>query len=252
MAQVILTQPAPRVSRIAARLRALGHRVGECPVRRLVAVGPGLAPDREALLLHDWVIFVSPGAVEFGLRGLHEPWPPEVGIAVVGPGTAASLAESRWIGPAVRIVRPCRAPYDAATLLERPEFRDPGGLRILVVRAETGRDDWIGHLRTLGAQVEVRAVHRSERLDVPAGIHDTLRDWRLAGLPTVFVFTSVDAVTTVDAALAARGDAAWARGQRALAQHHRIAANLTAAGWRMVELIEPGEEALVRAIGSQA
>lgn len=252
MAQVILTQPAPRVGRIAARLRALGHRVGECPVRRLVPAGPELAPDRDALLLHDWVIFVSPGAVDFGLRRLDRQWPPAVGIAVVGPGTAASLGESRWIGPGVRIVRPGRAPYDAEALLERPEFREPAGLRILVVRGETGRDDWIGRLRALGAEVEIRAVHRAERLDVPREIHETLRDWRLAELPAVFVFTSVDAVTAVDAALAAHGEAAWARGQQAFAQHHRIAAALSAAGWRTVELIEPGEEALVRAIESQA
>lgn len=251
MAQVILTQPAPRVGRIAARLRAFGHRVGECPVRHLVPAAPGLAPDREALLLRDWVIFVSPGAVEFGLRGLHAPWPPEVGIAVVGPGTAASLGESPWIGAGVRIVLPCRAPYDAAALLDRPEFREPNGLRILVVRGETGRDDWIGRLRAQGAEVEIRAVHRAERLAVPGEIHETLRGWRLAQLPAVFVFTSVDAVTAIDAALEAHGDAVWARGQRALAQHHRIAAALSAAGWRRVELIEPGEEALVRAIESQ-
>lgn len=251
MARVILTQPAPRVARIAARLRALGHRVGECPVRRLVAAAAESAPDVDALLLHDWVIFVSPGAVEFGLRRILEPWPPEVGIAVVGPGTAAALTANPRIGPQVRIIQPCRAPYDAAALLERPEFREPGGLRVLVVRGETGRDDWIERLRSLGAEVEIRAVHRSERLSIPGELHETLRGWRLAGLPAVFVFTSVDAVTAVDAALMARGEADWARDQRALAQHHRIAQALSAAGWRRVEPVEPGEEALVRAIESE-
>lgn len=250
MARVVLTQPAPRVARIAARLRAFGHETLECPVRRLVGIDPARAPDLATLRRQDWVVFVSPGAVEFGLKCLHQAWPDEVGIAVVGPGTASSLADCHRIGPGVRIVRPARAPYDAAALIERPEFRDPVGLRVLVLRGETGRDDWIDRLRALGAQVEIRAVHRAESLPVNLATLAHLAVWRASEVPAVFVFTSVDAVTTVDAALDATGDLDWAQGQRALAQHPRIVAALRAAGWCRAELIEPGESGLVRAIES--
>ncbi|MEN9316222.1 MAG: hypothetical protein RIS35_2615 [Pseudomonadota bacterium] len=251
MARLVLTQPEPRVARIAARLRAAGHAVLECPVRRLVAVEPSQAPDVEVLHRHDWVVFVSPGAVEFGLSGLTRTWPDGVGIAVIGPGTAASLARCPAIGPDARVIRPASAPYDAGALIALPEFRDPAGLRVLVLRGESGRDDWIDHLRALGADVEVRAVHRVESLPVNAAALERLGAWRVAGEPVVFVFTSVDAVTGLDAALSTNGSRAWAHGQRALAQHPRIVAALRTAGWRHAGLIEPGESGLLRAIESE-
>ena len=250
MARVVLTQPAPRVGPLARALRERGHRVLELPARRLVPLDIAAGWARDLAAARDWVVFVSPGAVEMALAALDRPWPAEVGIAVVGPGSALALSRHPRIHPAVRIVRPAEAPFDAEALLRVPPFDAPGGLRILVVRGDVGRDDWLEALRRRGAQVEVCALYRSEPAEVAPQARATLARWAFERGTVVFAFTAVEAAGHVEALLGDPGDLAWARSQPALAQHPRIARALAELGWNHVVSVEPGYAGLLAGIES--
>lgn len=256
MTRVVLTQPAPRVDRLAERLRARGHDAVALASRRLVRCAD--APEPAALVdslagRYDWVIFVSPGAVALGLGGAEGParrWPESVGIAVVGPGSAQALAQLGLAPPRVRIAAPGCAPYDADALLATPPFQAPAGLAVLVVHGEQGRGDWLDELRARGAGVDRLVLYRSEPASVAPATLERLRSWAADAMSATFVFTSVGAVRDCARLLAAESLSGWARGQPALVVHPRIAAALSELGWQAVRLIEPGEPALLAGIES--
>ena len=250
MARVVLTQPLPRIARLACRLRAAGHEVVELPGKRVVALPEADGWGARRLDDADWVVFVSPGGIEVALGALDGRWPAEVGIAVIGPGSLDELA--RWV-PAdagARIVRPARAPYDAQSLMHEAPFSSPCGLRVLVVRGERGRTDWIDALRTRGATVEVATLYRSEP-SLPSSTQIArLQEWVAEDRSAMFVFTSLDAVTTTESVLGAAGALGWARACSAITQHSRIREALHRSGWRSVRLVEPGERGLLAGIES--
>jgi len=250
--RVVLTQPAPRVERLARRLRSHGHEVVELPSRRLeVPGGDAAGAALHSLAEYDWVVFVSPGAVEAALEGRRDPWPAGVGIAVIGPGSEQALAEYGLRAPAVRIVRPPAAPYDADALLRAPPFAAPAGARILVLRGEAGRVDWMQTLRERGAQVDAVSLYRTRALELPAEGLTVLRRWAASGAAARFVFTSVDAVEAVTGWLSEPPLRGWALAQTALTVHRRIEDALRARGWAAARLVEPGESALLAALESR-
>jgi len=249
--RVALTQPAPRVERIAARLAARGHEPLVLTNRRLVPLcgASGQAP-LAGLDAFDWVIFVSPGAIEAALAGREGPWPAAVGVAVMGPGSAQALIEHGLDPGCVRVVQPSQAPFDAAGLMREAPFTHPAGLRVLVARGEKGRDDWIGALRAGGAQLDVRAIYRAQAQAPTPGTLAALDAWAREPAPVVFVFSSADGIAATGELLAARGLHEWACGQPALAVHPRQVEALRVRGWRAARAIEPGERSLIDAIES--
>ena len=250
--RVVLTQPLPRVTALAQALRTRGHEVLELPVRRLESLAgqPAVSSLLGNLFTFDWVVFVSPGAVDAAWGALPDVWPPGTGVATVGPGTESTLL-AHGFDPAVLfepLVCPRQAPFDAAALLNEAPFAAPAGLRILVVRGEGGRDDWIDALRRAGAAVEVVAVHRSLALPLAEAGSRQAADWLAAAArePVVFVFTAQDAIDSLDKALPTVGrDRA-----RALAVHPRQVAALRKCGWSRATEMHPGESGLVAAIES--
>lgn len=252
MTRVVLTQPLPRVERLAARLSRRGHEVLACPLRRLrsLAAETGAAPAVADAANHDWVIFVSPGAVAIGLDELDGDWPARTGIALIGPGSELELAERGVGAPRVRITRPESPPYDADALMRLPPFCAPDGLRVLVLAGTGGRTDWVDALRGRGARVRRASIYRSEPIPPAVTCLHELRRWSRDSVPVWFVFTTADAVVELEQALADVRLRSWARRQRALTLHPRIAVLLRRRGWQTVRLIEPGEQALAAAIES--
>ncbi|MBU6272696.1 MAG: uroporphyrinogen-III synthase [Betaproteobacteria bacterium] len=256
--RIALTQPQPRCAVLADSLRARGHEVLELPVRRLTAVAAeppaarALAASREA----DWLIFVSPGAVEAALPVLlAQPggWLPRAGLAMIGPGTAAALHD-RGINPDALPIAwrlPDQPPFDAGALIAQPPFDQPAGLRILVLRGERGREDWIDTLRARGAQVSPVAVHQATVLRPPPTLLARAADWLVRPVgphPAVFVFTARDAIDALGDALPETGRAS----ALALTVHPRLAEALQRRRWARARLIEPGESGLLAALESAA
>ncbi len=252
MTRIVLTQPRPRIERLGERLSARGHEVLACPLRHLVGLG-GQPAVREALASvsqRDWVIFVSPGSIDACVALLPRPWPERVGIAVIGPGSAQTLAEHEIKPGTGRLVRPESPPFDAQSLLRTAPFDAPAGLDILVLAGATGRTDWVEELARRGARVERVAIYRSEPVAPSAEALSTLRRWAREEAPATFVFTTADAVRELGDAVAAAGLSRWANAQTALAPHPRIVSMLRERSWVGARLVEPGERALLAAIES--
>ena len=253
ISRVVLTHPDPRNARVARQLRACGFEVVALATRRLVPLRAERcdpAHPLNRLATYDWVIPVSPGAVEAAFDDAPRPWPALTAAAVVGPGTAKALAARGVCAPAARVVSPSSPPYDADALLALPEFQSLSGKRVLVVRGEAGRRDWIEQLRTRGAAVDVVSAYRSEPVDPNRAELAELTRWAGADAPAAFVFSSVDAIDATLALLARQGSMEWALRQPALVLHARHARRLDEAGWRRTRLIEPGESMLVQALES--
>lgn len=252
MIRVALTQPAPRVHRLASALQRRGHSVAVLSCQRIDAL---TGPEYPVSPLHDlarfdWVVFVSPGAIAVALDGFAGPWPGGTGIGVIGPGSALALAEHGLESPAVRVVQPVASPYDADALMRQAPFDAPAGLRILVLRGERGRTDWIERLRGAGASVQARSVYRAVSVQADEAAICAVAEWSAQPQPVHFTFSSVDGIDAVSALLRERGLLDWACTQPAIALHPKQAAALGALGWQRVHTIAPGEQALLAAIES--
>lgn len=250
MARVVLTQPSPRVGTLQRRLRERGHEALALPLSRIVEQADSPAA-RECLarLAHfDWIVPVSPTAIAALARAPGLRWPPALRVAVVGPGSLQAIADSGLPVARDRVLAPAAAPFDADALIGLPPLNAPRGLRILVLRGESGSEGWIARLRAGGATVQTCALYRREPAEPTDEALAALRTMLGCTPAPVFVFTQVDGVARLDRCLAQAGLSAQAHAAVALAVHARIAAALSGAGWRRVRVIEPGEPALLAAL----
>ena len=141
--KVVLTRAAEGSGRLAARLRAAGFDVEECPLVRIERVdGPPVRADG-----YEWVVLTSRIGVEELFKRLEGSLPR---VAAIGPGTAEALRE-HGVEPALV---PRRSTQEG--LLE--ELPRPTG-RVLFAGAEGARDLLA---RELGADVVV--LYRTHEL----------------------------------------------------------------------------------------
>lgn len=246
MARVVLTQPLPRVETLASTLIAQGHDVVTLAFTRVRSLGIG--PIGTQLAAFDWVVAVSPAAIEQLALVLSRRWPAGPGLALIGPGSAAALGRLGWEAPPERVLVPSGPPFDAAALLRTAPLSNPSGLRVLVVRGDTGREDWIEALRRDGARVDVMALYERESVAPDPVSLARLGHWLSGPAPVYCVFTQTGSA----AALCALPEAAGLTGAQgqgiALVIHARIASAARAAGYHHVRLIGPGEEAILAAL----
>lgn len=252
MARVVLTQPAPRVEAVAARLRGLGHEVLVLGLSRIVERTNDSAV-RDAvgrLARYDWAILVSPSAVHAAAL-LAPDWPAGTGVGVVGPGSRAALADAGFRHAPSLVLSPDAPPFDGQALAGLAPLDAPSGLRLLVLRGESGSDTWIEALRARGAEVDVVAAYRHERVEPGADALETMRAWLDdEASPVRFVVTQTATVERLDAVLAGAGLQRQAKRSTAITIHARISSALRKAGWRDVRQVQPGDQALVLALES--
>ncbi|MCD6681398.1 MAG: uroporphyrinogen-III synthase [Burkholderiaceae bacterium] len=251
MARVVLTQAAPRVEAVAARLRERGHEVLALGLTRIVEREPEQLRDAVGRIdAFDVVVLVSPAAVQVAAR-LAPEWPAATAAAVVGPGSRAAFDDAGFRRAPARILAPVEPPFDGAALARLAPLDAPSGLRVLVLRGESGSDGWIDALRARGARVEVLAAYRHEAREPASAVLDALRDWLDDAARSVyFVVAQAAGVARLERVLARAALDEQAKLRTAFAIHPRIAQALREAGWQDVRAIEPGEHALVCAIES--
>ncbi|MBM3409875.1 MAG: hypothetical protein FJY25_21650 [Betaproteobacteria bacterium] len=247
MARVVLTQPLPRVEALAGTLSAHGHDVATLAFTRVRSLRVELLEAR--IVAFDWVVAVSPAALDELAVALARRWPARgPGLALIGPGSVATLERLGWEVPPDRVLVPSGPPFDAAALLRTAPLSRPSSLRVLVVRGDTGREDWIEALRRDGALVDVMALYEREPVVPDSGALAQLGRWRSSPMPVFCLFTQAGSA----AALCALPEAAGLVGVQgqgiALAIHGRIADAARAVGFHHVRLIEPGEEAILAAL----
>ncbi len=184
--RVVVTRTRTQASSLVARLCDLGAAPVEIPAIEIVDPddgGAALADAVERLGIYDWVVLTSPNGAERFLAELYDARDlGGIGIAAIGPGTAATVAAANLVADLV----PER--YVAEGLLDA--FPDPpeGGGRVLVARAAEARDVLPDGLRAAGWEVDVVQVYRT----VAAEITDDHR--QQVGSADVVTFTSSSTV----------------------------------------------------------
>lgn len=155
---VIVTRPRDSSRRLAAALRARGLRVVLAPLIRTIPPRSWRPLDAalKRLSAFDAAVFASAAAVDAffdraRVRRIRPAAPPTV--AAVGPATAKALAARGWRATVVPEAR--RAEGLAAAL------RLPKGARVLLPRAERGREELPRLLRAAGARVTEASAYRT-------------------------------------------------------------------------------------------
>ncbi len=195
--RVLVTRAPHQASALSDALVAHGLRVVSIATIALAQPTDEYATlDREIIRLdeYDWLLFTSANAVAvFAERLEDQAVPLSCGIASIGAATSKALRDA---GFPVRLQAPTAVAESLAKAM-LPHARDA---RMLLVRAETGRDVLIDQLTAGGAEVMLAPAYRTV---IPAESADRLR----RELPTLdaITFTSSSSVTSLFDMLKATG-----------------------------------------------
>ena len=254
MNPVVITRPAAQAEALALRLSASG-----CPVRLfpLLEIQP-LADTAElsATLakLNDYamVAFVSPNAIDAVFAHLTD-WPKNVIAAVVGEGSRLALARHGVTDANATIISPSdKQRTDSETLLLELDLEVLRGQKVLIVRAESGRELLADQLRAAGVDVEQIVAYQR--------LAPTLDEARLVALRTLlaeqndWIITSSEALRLLKQMVEQADPAAgWQHMQNKtlILPHPRIAETAKECGFTHINLCGSGDEALFGAIQSR-
>ncbi|QSN61918.1 fused uroporphyrinogen-III synthase HemD/membrane protein HemX [Caballeronia sp. M1242] len=208
-ATVVITRPGGQSSALVERLARAGFNAFEFPLIDIAPVADDAplraaldelyAPERYAL-----VVFVSPNAVDHAFGRLFAPWPADVPVAVVGPGSVAALARQGVHAPAHRVISPSEEAddprFDSEALYAAIEshFGANGldGRRVLIVRGDGGREWLAERLQQAGARVTKVAAYR--RLLPEPSMRKWERIHALLGGDHAWLLTSSEGVRNLD------------------------------------------------------
>jgi len=251
---VVITRPAAQAEALALRLSASG-----CPVRLfpLLEIQP-LADTAElsATLakLNDYamVAFVSPNAIDAVFAHLTD-WPKNVIAAVVGEGSRIALARHGVTDANATIISPSdKQRTDSETLLLELDLDALRGKKVLIVRAESGRELLADQLRAAGVDVEQIVAYQR--------LAPTLDEARLVALRALlaeqndWIITSSEALRLLKQMVEQADPAAgWQHLQNKtlILPHPLIAETARECGFTHINLCGSGDEALFGAIQSR-
>lgn len=255
---VIVTRPEAGGRRLTDELIARGFDALWLPA---FEIGP--APDEAAartalaqLAAYDLAIFVSPAAARATAALLAGQWPAHTAIGAVGATTGRAAAQAIAGAAAAPLIAPSGADelesgseafwkaLRRASLLPR---------RVLLLRAQDGRQWLAQRLAAAGAQVDAVAVYARRARAASDADLATLQRWRAAGRVPAALVTSSEAIDLLFAQVARLGDGAadWLRSGVLLATHARIATGLRAAGCARVMLAAARADAIAAALKAQ-
>lgn len=259
---VLITRPGEAGQRLAARLHARGQPAVWWPAFDLL---PPADPQRVQATLarlasFDLVVFVSPMAVQALAGALgNVPWPRTARVAAVGGATLRTVRAELPIEDGTPVLGPAgteAADGGAEALWPLLAGLDPAARRVLIVRAQSGRE-WLGRqLRQSGAQVEELEAYRRVVHEPQAQDWDAVRAAMAAcagnvGGPAV-LFSSTEAVDVLTQALQREHLGPELPGALALCVHDRVAQAARGAGWSDVRRCEAEEGALLAALADGA
>ncbi|GAB4350099.1 MAG: uroporphyrinogen-III synthase [Gammaproteobacteria bacterium] len=185
--RVLVTRPTHQSAGLAQAIEALGGKALLLPTLEIRPTDPEtVAAQLEVPGEIDYLIFISPNAVQWGVPILRRAGrlPPPRRIAAVGKATAKALEAA---GCPAAIVPESGA--DSEALLAHPALRGVAGKEVLIVRGEGGRELLAETLRARGATVAYAEVYRRV---VPEAGGDRLARWLADG--------EIDIVTATSAA----------------------------------------------------
>jgi uroporphyrinogen-III synthase len=232
---VIVTRPANAGQRLFERLVGQGYRAAWWPA---FDIGEAPNPTHARELLgrlsdYDLAIFVSATAVRAAKRLLSGPLPSGTMIGAVGASTRAAIeAELDPSGVVISAAGEHQQSGSEAfwgAWVASNQRAD----RVLLVRAQDGRNWLSERLMEQGAQVDAVAVY-SRHLHRPSASElQSLQKSIAAGEQPAIVFSSTEAVTAIDRQVDSTVQA-WLRNGIAIACHTRIGEHLSANGYARV------------------
>jgi uroporphyrinogen III methyltransferase/synthase len=158
--RVVITRPAHQTASMSDRLTALGAEVLELPAIRIEPPGEWSRLDRAIAEMerYDWVVFTSANGVHsFSRRvaqlGLDARALGHVRIAAIGSATAEELERQFHI-------RADLVPHEANSESLVDAIRETDATRLLLLRADQGRDALPDGLRAAGIAFDEIAVYR--------------------------------------------------------------------------------------------
>lgn len=233
---VVVTRPASSGQRLVDLISGRGHRALWWPAFDIDATRD---PERARATLaqlagYDIAIFVSVHAVQAAQPLLSGAWPSGTLIGAVGVSTRAAIEAELHPDPSSMVIAPNDGePSGSEAFWRAWQASGRQARRVLIVRAEEGRDWLSERFVESGARVDAVAVY-ARRLHRPAaGQLQQLRDAITAGERPAVIFSSTEAVAAIDRQVDAAAQT-WLRTGTAIACHPRIAEQLTASGYPRV------------------
>ena len=249
--RVVLTRPRREAGRWAQALSARGHEVLLLPLIE-IAPSPDVASLRRAVgALPDYraAMFVSGSAVR-GFFGEPVPWPATTRAWCTGPGTARALQESGVPATSIDVPDGDAAQFESESLWPLVSDQVRSGTRVLLVRGAgadgrpSGRDWLASRLQAAGAQVDVVASYMRQAPVWNDQEHATA--WQAAREGATWLLSSSEAVVNLRTLLP---DVPLSQA-RAVATHERIAQAARDAGFGVVCLSRPSEDAVTATLES--
>jgi uroporphyrinogen-III synthase len=223
---VVVLRPARQAARLLELIAGAGLDVVPFPTLEIQCLAADATVAQEVLGRHwDWTIHTSANAVLCASQTLGR-LPAASRHAAIGCATARVLEQH-----GIRIDA-CPADATSEGLLALPQFAQPAGQQVLLVKGEGGRTVLRETLGSRGASVCVLDVYRRVPVTPPAASLATLRD-RLAGRTgrCVFIATSAEILAALfDATPADLHDTV--REAALLVPGTRVAAAAKALRWR--------------------
>ncbi len=236
--RIWVTRPEAQSGYLTAALDQRGAQTYTLP---LLTISPVIDQGEMAdtiTRLHqfDLAIFISPSALNAVFAKLSAPWPPDLPVAVVGPGSAKRAAEL-----CVKHIICPPSQFDGEGLLQ--ELGPQVGKKIVLFRGNGGRDILPAGLSAAGADVTlVTAYQRSAPTLNPLEIERQLQ----LGCDGIVISSSEAAQHLFD----------WAGGETRhklqcvlyFVPHHRIAKALQANGAQHIVQTEAGDDGIAQSI----
>ncbi len=216
--RILVTRPAGQADGLIRRLEAAGALVLHRPTLAIVPCQPDSRVNGQC---PDWIVFISPNAVDYGLAHLPLARCHSTKLAAVGPGTAARL---RHAGLPVTVAPVAGGGADA--LLAEPAF-DPGpGETVVIVRGKEGRRRLQSALLTRDVELREMAVYERIKPDNTLAIP---QEWQARRLDCTIVTSQTGLAHLLGMAEPCAIE--WVRQGRLVTVSDRIAQAATAAGF---------------------
>ena len=153
---ILVTRPAHQAAGLCDLIEAQGGRAEKFPALEILPPRDPASARTSLLEARGVLIFVSPNAVNFGLRLLQGSSLPEQALlAAVGKGTALALREAGYPVDLIPAER-----FDSEGLLALPELQQLAGRQVVIVRGDGGRALLGDTLQQRGAELVYAEVYR--------------------------------------------------------------------------------------------
>jgi len=256
--EVIITRPIHQAQNLAEKLQDAGRQVSIFPLFEIepLTVNPELDSAMRELSRFAMVIFVSPNAVDAWFRRVSEAtwrWPSAVAIGVVGAASRQALYKHGVDQTEVRIVSPVDTERtDSETLLAALDIEALRGKKVLLVRAESGREFLADALSE--QHIDVLPVVAYRRLIPDFDQEKKTKLQQYLSHECDWVITSSAVLQTLlnwCSQLDQQNAVVKMQQQHIVVPHFRIAEVARKLGFKHISLTASGDEKLLRALQSK-